>query len=196
MTPDPNILVAVLAAGRSSRFGAPKLLQPWKNKPIVKHATDAAIEVFPKQTYIVTGANRSKVIAASGLPNCREIYNPDYRRGIGSSISAAAKYGDANCTGLFILLADQALIQSKHLQALACTWRGGDAQIIATEFGETTGPPVLFGRSYFEELRTLDDDHGARRVIRDNYDSLTAIRFEDASIDIDTVEDFAKLADS
>lgn len=130
---------------------------------------------------------------ASSSFNFQQIPNPEFELGIGTSISAAARHCADRADALIIALADQPLVTARHLSTLADNWNGSSEQIVATKFSETLGPPVLFGRGYFDRLAVLTGDQGARDIIRSNAQAVIAVTFEPASIDIDTRADLDEL---
>ena len=188
-----NICIAVLAAGQARRFGASKLLQPHDDRPLLHHALAAATDALPGNVYLVTGHDAPTIAKSSSGFGYRQIFNPDFESGIGTSIAAAANHCADVADALIIALADQPKVNASHLTMLASTWSGDSEQIVATEFSGTTGPPVLFGSAYFAELAKLDGDQGAKEVLRSNAQAVVAVRFEAASIDIDTPADLDAL---
>lgn len=189
----PRICIAVLAAGESSRFGTPKLAATWRGQPLLQHALRAAATAFPDDVYLVTGKNAELISAASeGLANV-ELFNPHFANGIGSSIACAADACHETTDALVIALADQPMISATHLQSLVTKWAGNHKRIVATEFSGVLGPPVLFGSDFFEDLCQLRDDRGAKAILNANSQSVDAVCFEPASIDIDTPGDLDAL---
>ena len=55
------------------------------------------------------------------------------------------------------------------------------------------GGPALFDRSYFKELSELSSDKGARKLITENLNKVTAIPGEGKLKDIDTREAYEAL---
>ena len=188
-----NICIAVLAAGEARRYGASKLVQQHDGRPVLQYALSAATRAFPGSVYLVTGHDREPVIAASSGFACHVLFNPDFERGIGSSIATAANAVANIADALIVALADQPMITASHLAALASTWSGDGKQIIATEFSATLGPPALFGRDHFSRLAALDGDRGAKSILRRHAQAVVAVAFEPASIDIDTRADLDSL---
>jgi len=125
-----------------------------------------------------------------------ELFNPDFANGIGSSIACAAEACREKTDALVIALADQPMVTTTHLKSLAAKWAGNRDRIVATEFSGVLGPPVLFGSDFFEELCQLGDDQGAKAILNANIQSVDAICFEPASIDIDTPGDLDALDSS
>jgi len=196
MTLAPRICIAVLAAGESARFGAPKLAEPWQGRPLLQHALRAAATAFPADVYLVTGQDAGLISAASeGVANV-ELFNPDFANGIGSSIACAAEACHRTTDALVIALADQPMVTATHLRSLATKWAGKRDRIVATEFSGVLGPPVLFGSDFLEDLCKLRDDQGAKAILNANIQSVDAVCFEPASIDIDTPGDLDALDSS
>ncbi|MDH3757675.1 MAG: nucleotidyltransferase family protein [Gammaproteobacteria bacterium] len=192
---DRVVFAAVLAAGRSHRFGRSKQLENFEGKPLVRRAADLAHEVCGDRSVLVAGHESAAVAAAAGRAPRYLIVNDRYADGIGGSIALTAKILSHAADAVLFLFADQPLITAHHLQALIDTWSGADDEIMATAFAGTTGPPVLFPRGAFEALGELSGDEGAKSVLRDPRFDVRTVPFEDAAVDIDTPTDLEKLAD-
>ena len=61
--------------------------------------------------------------------------------------------------------------------------------------GDYLGPPVLFGRDFFEKLTKIDGDSGAKRILMEHEDSIMKIpaQFAGQEADVDCREDIADL---
>jgi xanthine dehydrogenase YagS FAD-binding subunit len=66
--------------------------------------------------------------------------------------------------------------------------------IVATTYEGTCGVPALFSRSLFPHLIALDGHEGARRVIQGRPNETVVVPFPEGAFDIDTAEDYARLA--
>lgn len=91
------------------------------------------------------------------------------------------------------MLADQPLVTAAHIASIIDRWNGEDDTIVATRFSGVDGPPVLFGRDYFDQLGSLDGDEGAKRVLQSHPRAVRSVIFEQAAVDIDTPGDLAAL---
>ena len=67
--------------------------------------------------------------------------------------------------------------------------------IIAAKYAGIEGTPVLFDRHYFERLKQLIGDKGARSVLIDNREDLETLDFEKGIFDIDTPEAYKSIKD-
>jgi molybdenum cofactor cytidylyltransferase len=78
----------ILAAGESTRFGAPKQLLEWKGKPFVRHVAETALQAGLWPVVVVTGFHAADVDSSlNGLP-VNIIHNPEYQQGQSTSIRA------------------------------------------------------------------------------------------------------------
>ena len=91
------------------------------------------------------------------------------------------------------MLCDQPLVTAQHLRSLLEKWSGDEREIVATAFADTIGPPVLFSRGVFADLLELKGDRGARALLEDSRFNLLSVRFDDAAVDIDTLNDLDAL---
>ena len=189
-----KVCIVMLAAGRSERYGAAKLLAEYRGKPLLHHALSAAQGACPGDVCLVVGHNAHEIgDSAAGLAD-QLIMNEDYATGIGSSIACGVRACREHADAILIMLADQPLVSSAHLAQLVDRWTGAPDEIIASGFSGTNGPPVLFASAFFDELEQLRGDMGARAILRNNPNRLRTVEFEAASIDIDTPEDLGALA--
>jgi molybdenum cofactor cytidylyltransferase len=185
----------VLAAGSSTRFAGSKLLAQHAGQPLVRIAADAAQAATPQRVLLVTGHHAAAVAAACGDAANRIVNNPDFERGIGSSIACGVNALGADVAGVIIALADQVLVDAAHLCNLLHAWSGAGGHNVATRFGASAGPPALFGCDAFARLAQLNTDAGARAILRAPGSSLSEVVFEAPPHDIDTPADLETLVE-
>jgi len=187
---DPNFLWAiVLAAGTASRFGRPKLLEPYRGEPLIRRPLRAAQYVASGRVVLVTGHNNQTVeLAAAGLFD-EAVYNPSFADGLGSSIAAGVRHCNARAEAVLLLLADQPLIEGAYLQKLIEKWCSSDADIIMSAYNDTIGPPAIFSKSTFESLAVLSGDEGARPIVKSRRYNIATMGEQIENPDIDKPED-------
>jgi molybdenum cofactor cytidylyltransferase len=191
--PDRAVFAAVLAAGRSQRFGRSKQLEVIGGKPLVRHAAELAREACGDRSILVCGHQCSAVARAAGDAPQFLLVNERHDDGLGGSIALVAAAVSQVADALLLLFADQPLITAQHLRALIDGWSGADNEVVATAFSGTVGPPVLFPRGAFGELGKLSGDRGAKSVLDNPAFDVTTIPFAGAAIDIDTATDLESL---
>jgi molybdenum cofactor cytidylyltransferase len=190
--PKPKICACVLAAGRSSRFGASKLVQQFRGKPLVQNALLAAQDACEGRVYLVVGHDQESVIeAAAGLFD-RVIVNKDFGDGIGTSIAAAVRVCRNEADAILIALADQPLVTAAHIQNLIDTWSGADNEIVSSSFDGIACPPILFPKGAFSALSELQGDNGAKSLLANDKFVVSSIDFPPAKFDVDRPEDLQR----
>jgi len=138
----PTIFAAVLAAGRSSRFGATKQAAELDGVPLIVRATATAADVCGNRVVTVVGHDWQTLLGLLQSYSGFVVVNEDYAQGLGTSIASAARACRPHADALLVLLADQPLITADHLNGLIDTWSGADDEIVASSFAGTEGPPV------------------------------------------------------
>jgi molybdenum cofactor cytidylyltransferase len=190
-----SVFAITLAAGTATRFGSAKQLAKFDGIALAQRANKLACDCCDSHSVLVTGNDCHDVIAAC-MPTSGFITINDNNSGIGSSIAAGMRSVQHAADAVVVLLADQPLITSAHIDALIATWSGDEFAIVATAYAGTTGVPALFARGCFESLLELTGDQGARALFSNERFDVQTIAFEDAAIDIDTVDDLTRLENS
>ena len=187
--------IIILAAGASSRMGSPKQLLPWKNGPLVRYIATQALALPCRPVLVVTGANAEKVEAALHGTEVEVTFNHEWASGMGHSLAFGIKAMEnlsPEAVGVMILLSDQPLVEACYLEQLRNLFFENNATVIAaSSYGKVIGPPLIFGREFFEELKFLKGDRGAKEVLRKYHPRVKTIEFPDGAMDWDTPEDVA-----
>lgn len=179
-------VLALLAAGRSTRFGRSKLDEDLWGKPVGFHAVDALADTPFLARIAVTGDARLDY-AARGLT---VLPNRDPTRDQSSSLRLAAEFAvTAEADALLVVLADMPCVTAAHAHRLIAAAEGPQTVIASTGDG-VPQPPALFGRARFDALLSVTGDHGARDLIRG---ARKLIAPAEDLIDIDTPEDLRAL---
>lgn len=163
-----DCVVAVLAAGGSSRMGEPKQLLRIDGEPLVRRAVRLATEARVGPTVVVLGAEAGRIRAEIEDLPIQIVLNAGWEEGLASSLRAAveaAERGHPAARGLLVMPADQPRLTAAHLRALDAAQRAGGAPIVASDYGDHRGPPALFAASQYAALRALCGDAGARDLL-------------------------------
>ena len=187
------VIAIVLAAGTSSRFGTTKQLAEIDGVPLVRRAVDAANASRASATVIVVGHDWQAVSAAVGPTAGFIVRNDSFEDGMGSSLSLAVRAARHAAAAFLVLLADQPLITAEHLDAIIDSWSGAADEIVATKFGNSSGPPALFAAGCFDELALLSGDAGARALLQDQRFTVRSRVLDEAAVDVDVPADLNRL---
>ena len=191
-----HVGAVVLAAGASSRLGAPKQLLVHEGEPLVRRAAHAALAAGAHPVIVVLGAESQQVRdALDGVAGVVTVVNERWADGLASSLAAGVRalLAAAPVDALLLTLVDQPLVGAAELAALVA--RCSDAhRIVAAEYSGTIGVPALVGREHADALLALSGDRGAGAWLRSHGDRVARVPMPGAAMDVDTPDDAARLA--
>ena len=185
------IFAVVLAAGASTRFGRTKQLEEYEGQSLAAGAVRKAESVCGERSVLVTGKDWQEVAASCEPLAGYFVINDSYEQGLSSSISCGVRSVAESADAILLMLCDLPLVTVEHLEKLVTAWTEAPYSIVASEFEDTLGPPIVFPKGDFETLMQLSGDRGARPIIDANGDRVLAIACEEAAFDIDRPEDLA-----
>jgi molybdenum cofactor cytidylyltransferase len=189
MTRPPNIAIIVLAAGASTRFGAPKQLLRYKGMSLLHRTVETALLSRAKSVYVVLGYEAEKVkLEITDLP-VKVVENLNWQSGISSSIHSGIKSLEPTIDAAIIVLCDQPKLSTGILNSLIDAYVSTRAPIVTSKYAGTVGVPTLYDRRIFPELLALRGDHGAKVIIERYASERIEIDFSGGEDDIDTVGD-------
>jgi len=189
-----SLFALVLAAGQSQRFGALKQLATIGEQTLVERAVREAEAVCGEHTILVVGNAAEAVHAAVAPLTGFLICNDHYREGIASSISTAVAAVTDVADGVLLTLADQPLVDRKHLARLRQQWSLQPQRIVASRYAGVVGVPAIMPAAQFSGLLALRGDQGARALISAQGENVITVDCAAAAVDIDTPSDLINLA--
>jgi molybdenum cofactor cytidylyltransferase len=186
----------LLAAGGATRFGSPKVLANYRGEPLVRRAAQLLVPRCPAGVYVVVGASAAGVRGALAADLARGavtlVENPDWARGLSTSLVRGVAAMPAAADAVLILLCDQPAVTGDDLDALISAWQVEPALIAAAGFSDRLGPPVIIPRDFWPQLAALRGDQGARSLLEWHAEH-TTVAMPHAALDVDTPEDLARL---
>jgi molybdenum cofactor cytidylyltransferase len=183
------VSIIILAAGNSSRLGLPKQLLQYEKKSLLKLIAEKALEIQPLEVIAVLGFDFDRMQKEIQDLPIRPVLNHDWREGIASSIRAGINAVDPHADGALISVCDQPAVTPELLSELISLC-SHEKPIAATKYNKILGVPACYDRPIFPELLLLRGDVGAKRVIGSDVSRVAAYSFPQATIDIDTLEDY------
>ena len=191
---DYKIKKILLAAGESKRFGNKnKLLELINGKPMINHILDTLFEIFdPEELIMIVGHEHRIIKNLIFNKKIKILENLDYKRGIGTSISLGVKHLETDIDGVMIIPADMPYINTKDLINLEKKFMELNCKkVVMPEHNSRIGNPVILPRIYFNILKNLKDDFGAKSLIRKK-DIITLKTGFGTIFDVDTREELDK----
>jgi molybdenum cofactor cytidylyltransferase len=196
VTTGAELHVAILAAGASTRFGAPKQLVRIAGSPVLHELISSAAFVAGRSVTVVLGAHAREIAPALRQSAASLIVNRDWQEGLASSIRVAVESAPPRCDGLMLLLADQVAVTADDLKHLYAAWKRHPILLAAALFDGAPGLPAIFPRWALPGLLELRGDRDPKLIIRRNTDQLVRIPMPNASVDLDTPEDLLAIEQS
>lgn len=179
----------LLAAGRSSRFGADKLLHRLPDgEPIavasarnLRDAVDCAVAVLHAEQSALRACLEPLGFTCTVCENAEE--------GMGASLAAGVR-AVPEARGWLLALADMPRIDPQTVLEIANRLRAG-ASIVAPVYQGQRGHPVGFDAAWCGELLSLGGDVGARELLRREASRIMLVPCSDPGViyDIDAPAD-------
>jgi molybdenum cofactor cytidylyltransferase len=187
----------VLAAGLSRRMGdANKLLAELDGAPVVARTVEAVLASRARPVLVVTGHEAGRVRAALAGRALVFVHNPDYAKGLSTSLRAGVAALDAALDGAVVCLADMPWVRPAHIEALIAAFEAsGERPICVPRFGSRRGNPVLWPARHFAAIAALSGDAGARGLLEAHAAEVCEVPVADPGVTLD-VDTPAALADA
>ena len=186
----------LLAAGRSTRFGADKLLALLRGRPVLRWSAEV-MAASVDATYVVLppeAAAMRSALAGVGVELVEHARRDD---GLGSSIAAGIGALPADCEAVVLALADQPFVSAPVIARLVEAWRESRAPAVVPRYLDGPGHPVLFARACLPALLRLSGDRGARRVLDALGDAVAYVDIaQSRPVDVDTPDALRTLEDA
>lgn len=194
---DPKAIGAVvLAAGASTRMGAPKQTLVFGGETMLRRAARAALDAGCRPVVVVTGAHAAEVRRELRGLDVREAVNTRWETGMASSVRAglaALLEADAETSAAVLMLCDQPYVNAEVIALLITAHRETGRAVVASRYGESFGVPALFDRTLFAELTRLEGEGGAKQVIKAQAAEAHFVHFPGGETDVDTPDDLSRL---
>ena len=180
----------MLAAGQSKRFGGIKQLADIVGVPMICHCLSPFRQGDKWRQglahgYVVLGSTASQI--SEVLPKGVETFNVDsWEQGMGHTLAQSMQHICADTSHVLIALADQITISQKQIEQLIAMSALHRQSIIAAEYNQSVGVPWAGPRQFFEELRQLSGDIGAKTVLQQHLPQVVRVAMPEAALDIDT----------
>ena len=184
----------ILAAGASTRMGAPKQLLALDGRPLVVRAVEAALASPAWPVVVVLGAHAEKIRPALARLPVLIAENPAWAEGMAASIRAGVttlRQFSRALDGALVALCDQPAFSADTIAQLVAAQRTSGRSIVAAHYGGRHGAPALFLREHFETLTHLTGEEGARALLNGDPARVASVDLPALALDLDTPADFA-----
>ncbi|MGW1541477.1 nucleotidyltransferase family protein [Streptomyces sp. NPDC002309] len=193
----PPVAALLLAAGGGRRLGGrPKALLEHRGRPLVEHAVAVLRAAGCTRVHVVLGARADAVRRRAELSGCVLVDNPEWERGMGSSLRAGLdSLAGTGARAALVSLVDQPGIGPEAVARVldACA---DESSLVSAAYDGVRGHPVLFGAAHWAGVAAAaTGDQGARAYLREHAGDLRLVECGDVALpyDIDTPADLSHL---
>lgn len=192
-----DVAAIILAAGLSSRFRtaagdngpSTKLIAVYRGEPLVRHVARAALASRARPIVVVTGhADQDVKYSLEGL-EVTFVHNPEFAKGMASSLKTGVAALPAQTAGAIVLLGDMPNVSGEVIDQLILAFDNNrDAPAVVPTVAGRRGNPVLLARTMFPQISLLTGDVGARPILAAAGANVVEAPVEDTGVvaDIDT----------
>jgi len=186
------------AAGRSVRMGSPKLLLPWRGRPLIEsvlanwrasQASAIALIVHPADDELARLGRAAGVEVV--IP---DVPPPDMKASILAGLEfIETHYAPVDEDVWLVAPADMPLLSTEAINAvLGFAEPGG--RIVIPQYQGRRGHPVRFPWKLSSEVRTLRENEGLNALVARQKVLAIDVTFPGILADVDTPEDYRRLA--
>jgi molybdenum cofactor cytidylyltransferase len=184
--------IVILAAGGSRRLGRPKQLLSVLGEPLLRRVVRTAAEVDPDHLIVVLGSSAYDCVPVIKDCDADIVVNPFWESGLAGSIRIGVERAEEQgADSVLFLLADQPWLNSEVIRRFLRRMNGETDVIISARYNGILGAPMMFGSSWFPQLKNLEGDQGARNLVSKEESRVEVIDWSEGAIDLDTPEDLA-----
>jgi molybdenum cofactor cytidylyltransferase len=165
-------------------------------KALVRYPHEAVAASAAGPVITVVGHDATKVSVALLGIDTHLVTNPDYAKGMSTSLKAGIAAVPDTSVGALVLLGDMPHVTPAIINRLIAAFADNPmAKAVVPMVGGQRGNPILIGRNLFDAVMCLEGDMGARKLLDAAGDGVIEVAIDDAAVltDVDTPEALAKL---
>ena len=182
-----SVVVLILAAGESKRYGDVKQLADIDGQPMLRRVLLNLLAPEEYHVIVVLGANAEVIHPIIEDLDVTICANHQWEEGMSSSIKAGLEMIEteyAETTGLVIVLGDQWKLSRGEVDKLMESAKHSTDSIIATNYNGKPGVPVYFPKGEWADLKSLKGDEGAKQLLQ-RKPGIVLVDLPNAAFDLD-----------
>ena len=190
----PLVSSILMAAGKSERMGQNKLLMPLHGDTIVGCTLDNLMASRVSETVVVLGSCAQEVRLAVGERPVMLVLNPDYARGMSTSLITGLRMVSKQAKFVMVVLGDQPFVTPQTYDLLVENALGTDKGIVVPVYRRQRGNPILIHSGYIPEIMHFAGDVGGRELLVQYPSDVLEVEVPDEGIiiNVNTPEEYQR----
>jgi molybdenum cofactor cytidylyltransferase len=188
-----RVVGVVLAAGESRRMGRLKALLPFGPHTVIEHVLQPLLQADLAAVVVVLGHRADEIAAVLQHVPVRLLHNPQYQRGMTTSVQVALREVTPLPDAYLLALVDQPHVSLGLVQQLLATFAQTHKGLVIPTYDGKRGHPILLASTYRDEVLALGPDQGLNIVTRGHLDDTleVPVTTDDILRDMDYPEEYA-----
>jgi molybdenum cofactor cytidylyltransferase len=183
------ISAIVLAAGRSTRMGQPKMLLPWGDTTVLGKVVETIQSVGIEEIVIVTNSE-----IAPKITNYASRITLNDSGEMLSSIRRGLQAQKPSAEAALVCLGDQPQIEEGSVRSVCGAFQKTRSNLVVPSYQMRRGHPWLAARPLWGEILSMREPETMRDFLNKHHDEIHYIECGAPTIlqDVDTPEDYLK----
>jgi len=184
-----NISAVILAAGKSTRMGAQKMLLPWGDTTVLGKALQTLRDAGVEDIMVVTNSNIAPQITNYKLPMALNDEGEMLE-----SVQLGLQAQKPSAEAALICLGDQPQMEAECVRRVCEGFRQNQARVVVPSYQMRRGHPWLIARELWGEILQLRAPQSMRDFLNAHGDEIFYVECGSPSTlqDLDTPADYLK----
>ncbi len=182
----------ILAAGFSSRMGSIKSLLPFGDRTMIEQTVSLYKNAAIEDIRVVVGHEKKKILPVLNKLKVKATDNPDFGRGMFSSVLSGLSSLGPDSDACFIHPVDIPLVKKDTIVHLRDVYQQMPGKILRPSFEGVRGHPPLLPSACFRDILSWNGKGGLKTALSQFESNTITLEVPDSNIlfDIDTPEDY------
>ncbi len=190
-----NVSAIILAAGKSSRMGQPKMSLAWGNTTVLGKVVETIQNTGIDDVLVVTGGAKNEVEKIIANYQVRIVHNQDYANNeMLASIQLGLQAQKPTAEATLICLGDQPQVEERSVRLVCEMFLAQKSRIVVPSYRMRRGHPWLIARELWDEVLQMRAPESMRDFLNKHGENIFYINYDSPSIlqDLDTPSDYLK----
>ena len=165
-----------------------------RGKTVIGHIVDELLGSDIEAVYVVVGHEGNRISEELSGRAVSIVTNPDYKRGMLSSVRCGLQALPQECETVLVALGDQPAITSELVNQMIQSYNTTDKQILVPLYQSKRGHPLLFSTQYRDAIMTCFDNIGLRGLLHAHPEDIFELNASTPEVlsDMDCPEDYRR----